>query len=156
MNIAFRRRPSEASSCCGPNGAANGTLAHVLSDPFFNEMFGSLGAAPAALPLDVVESESAFVVRADVPGFKREQIALDLEKGILTVRAEAATPQEGQKEETAERYHRRERRTQSVSRRIALPEGVLESQIAADLNDGVLTITLPKAPQAQARKIEIK
>lgn len=156
MNIAFRRRPSEASSCCGPsavvNGAATGTLAHVFSDPFFNEVFGSLGTAPAALPLDVIESESAFVVRADVPGFKREQIALDLEKGVLTVRAEAAE----QKEETAERYHRRERRSQSVSRRIALPEGVLESEIAADLNDGVLTITLPKAPQVQARKIEIK
>lgn len=152
MNIAFRRRPSEASSCCGPNGAASGSLAHVLSDPFLNEVFGAFSPVPAALALDVVESENAFVVRADVPGFKKEQIALDLEKGVLTVRAEAAE----QKEENAERYHRRERRTQTVSRRIALPEGVLESQIAADLNDGVLTITLPKAPQAQARKIEIK
>jgi len=152
MNIAFRRRPSEASSCCGPNGAANGTLAHVFSDPFFNEVFGNMSAAPVALPVDVIESENAFVVRADVPGFKKEQIALDLEKGVLTVRAEAAE----QKEENAERYHRRERRSQSVARRIALPEGVLESEIAADLNDGVLTITLPKAPQAQARKIEIK
>ena len=150
MNIAFRRRPSEASSCCGP--AAGGSLAHVLNDPFLNEVFGALSPAPAALALDVVESESAFVVRADVPGFKKEQIGLDLEKGVLTVRAEAAE----QKEENAERYHRRERRTQSVARRIALPEGVLESEIAADLSDGVLTITLPKAPQVQARKIEIK
>lgn len=154
MNIAFRRRPSEASSCCG--SAATGSLSHVLNDPFLNEVFGALGAAPAALPLDVVESESAFVVRADVPGFKKDQIALDLEKGVLTVRAEAVAPQEGQKDENAERYHRRERRSQTVSRRIALPEGVLESQIAADLSDGVLTITLPKAPQAQPRKIEIK
>lgn len=151
MNIAFRRRPSEASSCCAPAASSN-ALAHVLSDPFFGEVFGSLGAAPVAMPLDVVESENAFVVRADVPGFKKEQIALDLEKGVLTVRAEATE----QKEETQDRYHRRERRSQSVERRIALPEGVLESEIAADLVDGVLTITLPKAPQAQARKISIR
>ncbi|MGH7242401.1 MAG: Hsp20/alpha crystallin family protein [Phycisphaerales bacterium] len=153
MNIAFRRRPSDASSCCGPAAASNSNpLAHVFNDAFFGEVLGSLGAAPAAMPLDVTESEGAFVVRADVPGFKKEQIALDLEKGVLTVRAEATE----QKEETAERYHRRERHSQSLARRIALPEGVLESQIAADLADGVLTITLPKAPQAQARKIEIK
>lgn len=150
MNIAFRRRPNDAS-CCAPAASAN-PLAHVLSDPFFGEVFGSLGAAPVAMPLDVVESENAFVVRADVPGFKKEQIALDLEKGVLTVRAEATE----QKEETQDRYHRRERRSQSVERRIALPEGVLESEIAADLVDGVLTITLPKAPQAQARKISIR
>lgn len=150
MNIAFRRRPNEAS-CCAPATSAN-PLAHVFNDPFFGEVFGSLGAAPVAMPLDVVESESSFVVRADVPGFKKEQIALDLEKGVLTVRAEAAE----QNEETQDRYHRRERRSQSVERRIALPEGVLESEIAADLADGVLTITLPKAPQAQARKISIR
>ncbi|MBX3379341.1 MAG: Hsp20/alpha crystallin family protein [Phycisphaeraceae bacterium] len=152
MNIAFRRLPNEASSCCGPTGGATGTLAQVLKDPFFGEVFSALGNQPGAMPLDVTESDNAFVVRADVPGFKKDQIALDLEKGILTVRAEATE----EKEENAERYHRRERRSHSVERRIALPEGVLESEIAADLADGVLTITLPKAPQAQARKISIK
>ena len=152
MNIAFRRRPSQLSNYEG-NTAACSPLGHVLNDPFFGEFFGSVVNAPAALmPLDVIENENAFVVRADVPGFRKEQVALDIEKGVLTVRAEAAQ----EKEEDSERYHRRERRSQSVTRRIALPEGVVESDIAADLSDGVLTITLPKAPQAQPRKITIK
>lgn len=155
MNIAFRRRPSElAANCCGPaSNASLSPLAQIFADPFIGEVLGGAWtAAPAPMPLDVTESESAFVVRADVPGFKKEQIALDVEKGVLTVRAEAAE----EKDENAERYHRRERRSQSVTRRIALPEGVSENDIAADLADGVLTITLPKAPQAQARKIAIK
>ncbi|MBS0187602.1 MAG: Hsp20/alpha crystallin family protein [Planctomycetes bacterium] len=150
MNIAFRRRPAELAAT---NGGAVSPLAQIFNDSFFGDVLGGAWtAAPAPMPLDVMENEHAFVVRADLPGFKKEQIALDVEKGVLTVRAEATE----EKEDSSERYHRRERRSQSVSRRIALPEGVLESEIAADLNEGVLTITLPKAPQAQPRKISIK
>ncbi|MFN9977673.1 MAG: Hsp20/alpha crystallin family protein, partial [Phycisphaerae bacterium] len=53
------------------------------------------------------------------------------------------------------KYHRRERRIESVTRSISLPEGVLEDTVTADLKDGVLTVTLPKAPAALARKIAI-
>ena len=96
-------------------------------------------------PADVIENENAFVVRADVPGFRKEQV-LDIEKEFS--RCAEARRRRGSDSMS---YHRRERRSQSVTRRIALPEGVVESEIAADLSGRrALTITLPK-PQQRSR-----
>lgn len=166
MQIAFRRRPVESANCengaCGPSGSALGVpFGRLFEDAFFSEAFGGHAGAHAGLmALDVVENEGAFVVRADLPGFKKDQVSLEIEKGVLVLRANAEI-----KTETAaqpaenlpnERYHVRERRAHSVTRRIALPEGVQENEVNADLADGVLTVTLPKAPQSQPRKISIR
>jgi HSP20 family protein len=160
MNIVFRRRPSEVApvnGSCGPSAALATPWAGLFNDPFFGEALtrGPLGVFAGEqnpMPLDVSETDAAYIVHADVPGFTREQISLEIEKGVLTIRAQAA--QEKQDEGTT--FHRRERRTRSVARQIALPEGVQEDGVSADLADGVLAVTLPKAPQAQPRKIAIR
>ncbi len=156
MNITFRRRPSELAqngACAtGPIGLP---LSQFFNDAFFGDPFGGVLTPPTtAMPLDVAETETAFIVRADVPGFRKDQVSIEIEKGVLTLRAEAT--EEKTESEPEHRYHRRERRLESVTRRIALPEGVQEDGITADLADGVLSVTLPKAPQAQPRKVTIK
>lgn len=165
MQIAFRRRPVESANCengaCGPVGSALSVpFGRLFEDAIFSEAFGVHQNARALMALDVVENENAFVVRADLPGFKKDQVSLEIEKGVLILRANAESKAEADapaaETPPVERYHVRERRACSVTRRIALPEGVQENEVNADLADGVLTVTLPKAPQSQPRKIAIR
>ena len=120
-------------------------------DPFFS----GLGVAPmfeeGALEVDISEDAERVLVRASVPGFKRDDIAVDIHEGVLTI---SATMNE-ETEEKTERYHRRERRTGSVSRRIALPVAVNEEAAKATLTDGVLELRLPKDGTTGPRRIAI-
>ncbi|MGP1272872.1 MAG: Hsp20/alpha crystallin family protein [Phycisphaerales bacterium] len=104
-----------------------------------------------ALELDVAEDDEQLIVRASVPGFAREDITIDLQDGVLTI---SATKSE-ETEERRERFHRRERRTGSVSRRIALPVAVDEDSAQATLRDGVLELRLPKNGVNGPRRIAI-
>jgi HSP20 family protein len=154
MNIMLRRRPVESTMTNG--FPTMGRLFNDLfADPFFSAPLGVVSPPENLLPLDVAETEKEFVVTADLPGFKKEEITLEIESGVLTLKGETKIEKE---EESADgpKYHRRERRIESVTRSISLPEGVLEDKVTADLKDGVLTVTLPKAPAALARKIAIK
>ena len=129
----------------------------LFRDPFFAPGFpGGLsinGAAldEAALAVDIAEDDANLVLRASVPGFKREDIAIDIHDGVVTI---SATLNE-EKEEKQERFYRRERRTGSVSRRIALPVPVNEEAAEATLTDGVLELRLPKDGTAGPRRIAI-
>lgn len=133
-----------------------GTMARVF-DRFFNDPAFGVGERAAmpeigALALDVSEDDASIIVRASLPGFAREDVHIETHQGVLTISASKTE----EREERGERYHRRERRTGSVSRSVALPESVVEDRAEAELKDGVLTLRLPKAPQAQKRKISIK
>lgn len=154
MNIMLRRRPVE-STLTNSFPTMGRLFNDLFSDPFFSTPLGVAAPSINLLPLDVAETETAFIVTADLPGFRKEDIALEIESGVLTIKGETKTEKE---EESADgpKYHRRERRIESVTRSISLPEGVLEDKVTADLKDGVLTVTLPKAPAALARKIAIK
>ena len=161
MNIMLRRRPVESTLMNGTNGFPTmGRLFNDLfSDPFFSTPLGVVSPPVNLLPLDVAETETEFVVTADLPGFKKEEITLEIESGVLTIKGITGSETKTDREEEAAdgpKYHRRERRIESVTRSISLPEGVLEDKVTADLKDGVLTVTLPKAPVALARKIAIK
>lgn len=124
-------------------------------DSFFNEAFvGEPTGVPAArtLALDVSETEKEVIVRASLPGFKKEEVSVELHEGVLTIRAERA-----ETVETAEEhYHRRERRAGVLFRRLALPENLNDGAIQADLSDGVLTLRLAKSEREQPRKIVIR
>jgi HSP20 family protein len=123
---------------------------------FFNEPFFS-GAPLTArvdegtLPLDVSEDDKHVIVRASLPGFRKDQVEVEVHDGVLTITAR----QEEEKEETTERYYRKERRVGSLSRRVALPGAVLEKESEAELKDGVLTLRLAKVQKEQPRKIRI-
>lgn len=130
-----------------------------LFDEFFNDPFfrgGNGGLAEAleegTLALDVSEDNDTVFVRASLPGFRREDIDVEIHDGVLSIKAE----QSEEREETGERFYRRERRMGSVSRRVALPSAVMEDKTEASLKDGVLELRLPKSPTASPRKVNIK
>lgn len=132
-------------------------FADFADDPFFASMFeGPRGAmagegGASLIPLDISEDDTSFIVRATVPGFKKDEVEVEVLEGVLSIRAERAE----EKEENTERYHRRERRSGSITRQATLPAAVAEGQAKAELKDGVLTLRLPKVPEAQSKKIKI-
>ena len=103
------------------------------------------------LPLDISEDDKALVVRASVPGFKPEDIDVQVHNGILTIKAEHAE----ESEQKTERYLRRERRVGSFTRSVALPSLVDENSTDANLEHGVLTLRIAKSQAALPRKVKI-
>ena len=112
-------------------------------DPFnlFNDFFGSSNA-PAELRTDITDTGDAFVLEADLPGFKKENIKIDLENDRLTIKAE----RHSEHEENKNGCIRRERHFGSFERSFDV-SGIDTANIKASCNDGVLTLTLPKRPE---------
>lgn len=102
--------------------------------------------------LDVVENEDAFVVKATLPGLKPEDIDISIEDDVLTIKAEHGE----EHEESEETYLLRERRYGAFHRTVRLPSGVNGAEASAEVQDGVLTLTLPKREEFKPRQIEVK
>lgn len=102
--------------------------------------------------VDVSESENEFIIRAEVPGYKTEDIRVQVENGVLKLSAE----HNEEKEEKKENYHLKERRYGSFNRSFKLPENVDGEKIEASAKDGVLTIRIPKVEASQPKQIEVK
>lgn len=102
--------------------------------------------------VDLSETENAIEVRMDVPGVKAKDIDIQVNGNLLTVSA----IREEEKEEKGRTYHRVERQTGRYARTMTLPAPVIESEVAAEYRDGVLSITLPKTDESKAHKIKVK
>ena len=102
--------------------------------------------------VDVAEDENAFLIHADVPGYSREDLKVEVEDGILNISAE----KKEEKEEKNDHYHVRERCFGSFSRSFSLPKHVASEKIEATVKDGVLTVTVPKAEASRPRQIDVK
>lgn len=101
---------------------------------------------------DVFEDKDAIKIVAEVPGVKPGDVKLSLENNLLTIRGEKRQ----QAEERTERVHRYERSYGSFERTFALPSTVDPERIQADYENGVLTVTIPKAERARPREIPVK
>lgn len=121
----------------------------VMREPFFGELST---IDEGTLALDVMDDGDNIIVKASLPGFKRDDVSVEISDGVLTINAR----HDETVEESDEHFYRRERRTGAVSRRIALPAAVEEEKADARLADGVLTLKLPKAGGARPKKISIK
>ena len=104
--------------------------------------------------LDIVEKRDAYVIVAELPGVSQSQVELSFEQNVLTIRGEKHSPFDPSKDGEL-RVYAAERVSGSFERAIRLPEFVDSEKISAELRDGVLTVTIPKATAAQPRKIEI-
>jgi HSP20 family protein len=109
------------------------------------------GGLSESVAVDVAETDDEYVVVADLPGFDREDIDVELAGETLTVSAAA----DGNDEDDDRRYLRRERPRGPVSRSVRLPEAVDPEATDAAHEAGVLTVTLPKAAGAGGRSIPI-
>ena len=113
---------------------------------------GARAAAPAAYPaLNLWDDGENFYAEAELPGFKIEDIDLAVAGSELQIRGRRES---GSKEGWA--VHRRERSSCEFARAVVFPGEIDQDRVEAALKDGVLRITLPKAPTAKPRKIEVK
>ncbi len=132
------------------------------SDPFedFDAMFptfwnnGSLEKCVSNFSTDVIEKDGNYILQAELPGFNKEDINIDLKNDILTI---TAAHSEEKKEEDDQKYLRRERRTSSYSRSFKV-QNIKAEDISASYRNGILEVTFPKrleAPETEAKRIEI-
>jgi HSP20 family protein len=133
------------------------TLSRALDDSFAVERDDQTNGTPQQFwvpGLDAYETENAFVVKLDLPGVSVENVDLGYERNTLTVRGTRGptlqAPENGEM-----RVFFAERATGSFQRSLRLPQFVDAERIEAAMDNGVLTITIPKAASAQPRKISI-
>ncbi|MDT7943565.1 MAG: Hsp20/alpha crystallin family protein [Dehalococcoidia bacterium] len=103
-------------------------------------------------PVDMYETDEALVVKAALPGLRPEDVEISVQGDLLTIKGEL------KREEKVERenYHRRELRYGMCSRTISLPVAVDAEKAEATFEHGILTVTLPKVPEARAKVIRVK
>lgn len=102
--------------------------------------------------VDISETEGEYLIKAELPEVKKEDVKVTLEDGVLTLTGE----RRHEKEEKNTKYHRMERSYGSFVRSFSLPELVDETNVKADYKDGVLRLHLPKSEKAKPRAIEVK
>ena len=105
-----------------------------------------------APPIDVYETDRAYVITAEVPGLIREQVELAVEDSRLTLQGR----REARPGSEAVHYHQVERGHGSFKRTFEFTEKIDADRVTADLADGVLTISVPKVPPPPPRKIEVR
>jgi HSP20 family protein len=106
---------------------------------------------PEAIPIDVIERDDSFEVRASVPGVKPDDVEVTVQGERVTVRAEARAAEEHR----GDNWLMREHRTGIMQRSITLPSAVSSDNASARIENGVLALRLPKVQGAQARRIAV-
>jgi len=132
------------------------TFNRVLAfDRDFTRMMGQNGNRSFVPSLDVVERAEGYLITAEVPGVDPASIEISFENNTLTLRGAKAPSLKPQENEEL-RVYTAERVSGTFERAVRLPEYVEGDRIEATYEHGVLTITVPKAAAARARKIEVK
>jgi HSP20 family protein len=133
----------------------------TTSDPFdrlFDSLWGASGGGSRGGSLmrapetDVVETEREIRVVTEMPGLKPEDVEVDVENNVLTIRGEK---REERGEGEGGKYHLAERRYGTFARSFVLPRDVDADRIEAAFDQGVLTVRIPKSEKAQRRRIQV-
>ncbi|PIE31758.1 molecular chaperone [candidate division KSB3 bacterium] len=122
-----------------------------LFDEFFGERRAGLADGQWMPAVDVSETDSELVVRAELPGMTHDDIAVNLQDNVLTLKGE----KKQEKKDEKANYHRLERSYGRFSRSFSLPAGVKAEDIKANFKDGILEVSMPKAEEAKSKKIAI-
>jgi HSP20 family protein len=102
--------------------------------------------------VDTYEENNNIVIKAELPGVKKENVTIDIKDNMLTLKGERSEETEVKEEN----YYRKERSYGKFHRAFTLPDAVDPNKIEASFKDGVLKISIPKAEEAKSKKIEIK
>lgn len=102
--------------------------------------------------IDVFDTKDAVVLKAELAGMNPDDIQIEVEDNVLTVKGERRFEEAVDEE----RYYRVERRFGSFQRSLALPQGVRAEGISASYEDGILTISVPKVEEEKPKRIEVK
>jgi HSP20 family protein len=126
-------------------------VSSLLQESFVRPI-GILGdGGSAMLPLDISENENEFIVKASLPGVRPEDVQITAHGDTLTLRGEI----KAEEEKKDEHYHLRERRFGQFQRTVTLPTPISADKAQAHFENGVLTLTLPKAEEAKPKQIKI-
>ena len=117
-----------------------------------NRLFAEPNGRPWVPPVDIKETEHEWILTADIPGLKFEDIDVQLENGALTVRGERKF--EAKEEKSG--YHRVERSYGAFQRVFDVPDTVEVEGVKADYKNGVLTVVLPKKEIAKPKQIKVQ
>lgn len=101
--------------------------------------------------VDISETDQAFLIKAEIPGVKKEDVKVTVDNGILTIQGERKM----EKEEKGKTFHRIERSYGSFVRGFRVPAGVDDSKAKAEFKDGMINVTLPKSEKAKTKSVEI-
>jgi len=119
-------------------------VARMLSEP--------RAARPWSPAVDIVETEDALVLKADLPDVKLEDIDVRVENETLTIKGE----RKFEKEEKIKGYHRIERSYGAFMRSFTVPASLEADKVSAEYKNGVLTVTLPKREEAKPRQVKVQ
>ena len=126
---------------------------------FFNVQRSGIGdeAWPSSLTgwepvVDISEDASEYLIEAELPNIRREDVKVNVENGVLTLSGERKL----EKEESDRKYHRVERAYGAYTRSFTLPDGVMADRIHAEFKDGILRVHVPKDEKAKPKAIDIR
>jgi HSP20 family protein len=121
-------------------------------DPFRGGEWGGVTSGTEFMPrFDVKETKDAYVIKADLPGVKDEELDVSLNGNQLTIGGK----REEEHREEGDAYYAMERGHGSFARSFTMPDGIEGNGVTADLKHGVLTVRIPKKPEAQPKRIAI-
>jgi HSP20 family protein len=103
-------------------------------------------------PVDVVERENDFLVKAEVPGVEKNDVKITVQNDVLTIKGE----RKKEHEKKGENYHRIERSYGTFQRSFTLPSSIVSDKIEATYDNGVLLVSLPKLEESKPKSIEVK
>jgi HSP20 family protein len=121
-----------------------------MMDELFGERRRPLGTA--APPVDITEGEDHYLVSAELPGVRKDDITVELQEGVLSIRGE----KKSEREETQEKGRWLERSFGTFSRSFTLPSDANSERVDARFEDGVLRLRIDKKPEAKPKTIAVK
>lgn len=113
-----------------------------------NEMLAMVDWTPSA---DISETDTAYLIKAEIPGVNKEDVKVSIQDGMLTIQGERKM----EKEEKNKKFHRIERSYGSFMRSFRVPDDADESAVKAEFKDGVLNVTLNKSAKAKPKAINV-
>jgi HSP20 family protein len=123
---------------------------HRLFNTLFDDR-NSVAAQRWVPPMDLVESDDHFVLKADLPGLSESDVSIEVRDNALTISGE----RKAEHERRERGWYRVERSFGSFSRSLSLPDGIDPDSISASFDRGVLSVTIPKPEQRKPRRIQI-
>jgi len=121
----------------------------------FNDLWSDWGTSNKIPPVDVNETDNAYIIEAELAGYSQDEITVNVDKHVLKL---SSVKQSNREEDTGKKskYLIRERYYRPFERSFSLPEDIDESAIEGEFSDGVLTIMLPKKAEVAPKSIEVK
>jgi HSP20 family protein len=102
--------------------------------------------------VDITETDEEYLIKAEIPEVKKEDVKVSVENGVLTMQGE----RKQEKEEKGKKFHRVERYYGSFLRTFTVPDNVDDAKVRAEFKDGVLNVHLPKTEKAKPKAIDVK